>query len=99
FAFRKIVGSKCSTRAELLEKLEESIENLEKQSSPVEELSHILKRADNFLYFVLQNAPVVIGHQACSIDLKLALIVLTSCNDIWNGRCAVVVQHLVLLEP
>ncbi|XP_023763065.1 histidine kinase 5 isoform X1 [Lactuca sativa] len=47
----------------LLEKLEESIENLEKQSSPVEELSQILKRADNFLHFVLQNAPVVIGHQ------------------------------------
>ncbi|KAI3698414.1 hypothetical protein L2E82_41942 [Cichorium intybus] len=47
----------------LLERLEESIENLEKQSSPVEELSQILKRADNFLNFVLQNAPVVIGHQ------------------------------------
>ncbi|CAI9277619.1 unnamed protein product [Lactuca saligna] len=47
----------------LLEKLEESIENIEKQSSPVEELSQILKRSDNFLHFVLQNAPVVIGHQ------------------------------------
>lgn len=47
----------------LMEKLQESIQNLEKQSSPVEELSQILKRADNFLHFVLQNAPVVIGHQ------------------------------------
>ncbi|KAL4565030.1 hypothetical protein LXL04_029112 [Taraxacum kok-saghyz] len=47
----------------LMEKLEESIERLKKQSSPVEELSQILKRADNFLHFVLQNAPVVIGHQ------------------------------------
>lgn len=47
----------------LSEKLEESIKNLERQSSPVEELSQILKRADNFLHFVLQNAPVVIGHQ------------------------------------
>ncbi|XP_028799043.1 histidine kinase 5 [Neltuma alba] len=47
----------------LAEKLQESIKNLEKQSSPVEELSQILKRADNFLHFVLQNAPVVIGHQ------------------------------------
>ncbi|KAI3453974.1 hypothetical protein Pfo_010637 [Paulownia fortunei] len=47
----------------LLEKLQESIENLERQSSPVEELSQVLKRADNFLHFVLQNAPVVIGHQ------------------------------------
>ncbi|XXG58346.1 hypothetical protein AAC387_Pa04g0673 [Persea americana] len=47
----------------LQEKLQEIIKNLEKQSSPVEELSQILKRADNFLHFVLQNAPVVIGHQ------------------------------------
>ncbi|KAG5244488.1 histidine kinase [Salix suchowensis] len=47
----------------LAEKLQESIQNLEKQSSPIEELTQILKRADNFLHFVLQNAPVVIGHQ------------------------------------
>lgn len=47
----------------LMEKLNESVTNLEKQSSPVEELSQILKRADNFLHFVLQNAPVVMGHQ------------------------------------
>lgn len=51
-------------REELLkEKLLESIETLESQSSPVEELAEVLKRADNFLHFVLQNAPVVIGHQ------------------------------------
>ncbi|GJZ31513.1 hypothetical protein Tco_0576560 [Tanacetum coccineum] len=37
----------------LLENLEESIENIEKQSSPVEELSQILKRVDNFLHLVL----------------------------------------------
>ncbi|KAJ1430157.1 Signal transduction response regulator, receiver domain [Sesbania bispinosa] len=47
----------------LVEKLQESIKNFERQSSPVEELSQILKRADNFLHFILQNAPVVIGHQ------------------------------------
>lgn len=47
----------------LTEKLQENVKNLERQSSPVEELSQILKRADNFLHFVLQNAPVVIGHQ------------------------------------
>lgn len=51
----------------LQEKLKEIIKNLEKQSSPVEELSQILKRADNFLHFVLQNAPVVIGHQVVLI--------------------------------
>ncbi|KAK7383416.1 hypothetical protein VNO78_29095 [Psophocarpus tetragonolobus] len=47
----------------LMDKLQESIKTLERQSSPVEELSQILKRADNFLHFILQNAPVVIGHQ------------------------------------
>lgn len=49
----------------LVEKLQESIKSIERQSSPVEELSQILKRADNFLHFILQNAPVVIGHQVC----------------------------------
>ncbi|MCL7023092.1 hypothetical protein MKW94_002420 [Papaver nudicaule] len=44
----------------LEEKLQENIKWLE---TPVEELSQVLKRADNFLHFVLQNAPVVIGHQ------------------------------------
>lgn len=47
----------------LTDKLQESIKNFERQSSPVEELTQILKRADNFLHFILQNAPVVIGHQ------------------------------------
>ncbi|KAH9611483.1 hypothetical protein KSS87_010180 [Heliosperma pusillum] len=46
----------------LLEKLEESIKNMEKQSSPVQELSDMLKRADNFIHFILQNAPIVLGH-------------------------------------
>lgn len=58
----KLLDSSVQREQILLEKLEESIEKLEKQSSPVEELSQILKRADNFLHFVLQNAPVVIGH-------------------------------------
>ncbi|KAI3728182.1 hypothetical protein L6452_16814 [Arctium lappa] len=59
----KLLEASVQREQILLEKLEESIENLEKQASPVEELSQILKRADNFLHFVLQNAPVVIGHQ------------------------------------
>jgi len=51
-------------REEILkEKLQESTETIERQSSPVEELSQILKRADNFLHLILHNAPVVIGHQ------------------------------------
>ncbi|XP_047170023.1 histidine kinase 5-like isoform X1 [Vigna umbellata] len=56
----------------LEEKLLESIANIERQSSPVEELSQILKRADNFLHFILQNAPVVIGHQ--DKDLRYCFI-------------------------
>ncbi|XP_076936400.1 histidine kinase 5-like [Bidens hawaiensis] len=59
----KLLNASVQREHILLEKLEESIEKLEKQSSPVEELSQILKRADNYLHFVLQNAPVVIGHQ------------------------------------
>uniref|UniRef100_A0A803LXU8 histidine kinase n=2 Tax=Chenopodium quinoa TaxID=63459 RepID=A0A803LXU8_CHEQI len=46
----------------LLEKLDESIKNMEQQSTPVEELSQMLKRADNFIHFILQNAPIVLGH-------------------------------------
>lgn len=59
----KMLESSVQREQALMEKLQESVTNLEKQSSPVEELSQILKRADNFLHFVLQNAPIVMGHQ------------------------------------
>ena len=59
----KLLEASIQRENALMEKLQESIKDLERQSSPVEELSQILKRADNFLHFVLQNAPVVIGHQ------------------------------------
>ncbi|KAF3446139.1 hypothetical protein FNV43_RR11318 [Rhamnella rubrinervis] len=59
----KLLEASAQREHILKEKLGESIKSLERQSSPVEELSQILKRADNFLHFVLQNAPVVIGHQ------------------------------------
>ncbi|KAI4316434.1 hypothetical protein L6164_024413 [Bauhinia variegata] len=59
----KLLEASVQREQILSEKLQESIMNLERQSSPVEELSQILKRADNFLHFILQNAPVVIGHQ------------------------------------
>lgn len=61
--FEKLLEASVQREQILVEKLQESIENLERQSTPVEELSQVLKRADNFLHFVLQNAPVVIGHQ------------------------------------
>ena len=46
----------------LQEKLEESIGLSAKQMQQVEEISHMLTRVDNFLHFILHNAPVVIGH-------------------------------------
>ncbi|THG13632.1 hypothetical protein TEA_024068 [Camellia sinensis var. sinensis] len=59
----KLLEASIQREQTLMDRLEESIKNLERQSSPVEELSQILKRADNFLHFILQTAPVVIGHQ------------------------------------
>ncbi|XP_065848679.1 histidine kinase 5 [Euphorbia lathyris] len=59
----KLLEASVQRELAVTEKLHESIKTLEKQSSPVEELSQILKRADNFLHFILQNAPVVMGHQ------------------------------------
>lgn len=61
--WEKLLEASVQREQALNNKLQESIKALERQSSPVEELSQILKRADNFLHFVLQNAPVVIGHQ------------------------------------
>ncbi|XP_042515964.1 histidine kinase 5-like [Macadamia integrifolia] len=59
----KLLEASIQREQTLMEKLQENIRSLERQSSPVEELSQILKRADNFLHFILQTAPVVIGHQ------------------------------------
>ncbi|CAM8910007.1 unnamed protein product [Rhodiola kirilowii] len=59
----KLLAESVQREKILTEKLEENIKKLETQSSPMEESSQILKRADNFLHFILQNAPVVIGHQ------------------------------------
>lgn len=59
----KMLGESIERENILTQKLEENIKNFETQPSPVEELSQILKRADNFLHFILQTAPVVIGHQ------------------------------------
>lgn len=59
----KVLEASIQREQVLMDKLQESIKSFERQSSPVEELSQILKRADNFLHFVLQTAPVVMGHQ------------------------------------
>eukprot|EP01018_Ginkgo_biloba_P007090 Gb_39121 [translate_table: standard] len=68
-----LLDASIQRESKLQEKLQENIGILAKQTSPVEELSQILTRADNFLHFVLQNAPVVIGHQVSFIT-KLVLI-------------------------
>ncbi|KAL5699323.1 hypothetical protein ACHQM5_030244 [Ranunculus cassubicifolius] len=46
----------------MMDKLEESMESLERGYSPVE-LSRFLKRGNIFLEMILENAPVVMGHQ------------------------------------
>lgn len=66
FQLEKMLQASLQREQILEEKLQDNIKNLEKQSSPVEELSQILERADNYLHFVLQNAPVVIGHLVLS---------------------------------
>ncbi|KAL7187158.1 hypothetical protein ACSBR1_037262 [Camellia fascicularis] len=60
---QKLLKASIQREQILTEKLQENIENLERRASPVEELSQLLKRADNFLHFIIQNAPVVMGHQ------------------------------------
>lgn len=74
----KLLEASLQREQMLAEKLQENIKNIEKQSSPVEELSQILKRADNFLHFVLQNAPVVFGHQVLfalyNANLRMACV-------------------------
>ncbi|CAM8913223.1 unnamed protein product [Rhodiola kirilowii] len=56
----KLLAESVQREKILTEKLEEKLET---QSLPMEDSSQILKRADNFLHFILQNAPVVMGHQ------------------------------------
>ncbi|KAH9304300.1 hypothetical protein KI387_008704, partial [Taxus chinensis] len=59
----KLLDESIQRESKLHDTLQENVKILAKQASPVEELSQILRRADNFLHFILQNAPVVIGHQ------------------------------------
>lgn len=76
----------------LMEKLQESIKSLERQSSPVEELSQILKRADHYLHFILQTAPVVMGHQVIYATCHMTHITSVCCF-------ASVYEAWVLLKP
>lgn len=51
--FEELLEASIQREQILMEKLQESIKNLERQSPTVEELSQILKRADHFLNFIL----------------------------------------------
>ncbi|XP_010525559.1 PREDICTED: histidine kinase 5 [Tarenaya hassleriana] len=59
----KMLEESTEREWKLLEKLNESLTTMESHSAPVEELTQNLKRAEGFLHFILQNAPVVMGHQ------------------------------------
>ncbi|KAL6874129.1 hypothetical protein ACP4OV_014211 [Aristida adscensionis] len=67
----KTLEASLQRERSLVEKLEESIKNLQSHT-PVEEFSGMLKRADYFLHLVLQSAPIVIAHQ--DADLRYRFI-------------------------
>lgn len=58
----RLLADSLKRESILEQKLQESVK-MEEEKLPVEELSRILERADNFLHFILQNAPIVIAHQ------------------------------------
>ncbi|KAG7550218.1 PAS domain superfamily [Arabidopsis thaliana x Arabidopsis arenosa] len=59
----KMLEASTERERRLVEKLSESLKTMESQSAPVQELTQNLKRAEGFLHFILQNAPIVMGHQ------------------------------------
>ncbi|CAE6094988.1 unnamed protein product [Arabidopsis arenosa] len=59
----KMLEASTERERRLIEKLSESLKTMESQSAPVQELTQNLKRAEGFLHFILQNAPIVMGHQ------------------------------------
>ncbi|KAG7554834.1 Signal transduction response regulator receiver domain [Arabidopsis suecica] len=59
----KMLEASTERERRLVEKLGESLKTMESQSAPVQELTQNLKRAEGFLHFILQNAPIVMGHQ------------------------------------
>ncbi|CDY40112.1 BnaC02g00180D [Brassica napus] len=61
--FEKMLEASTERERRLIEKLNESLKTMESHSAPVEELTQNLKRAEGFLHFILQNAPIVMGHQ------------------------------------
>ncbi|CAN7005295.1 unnamed protein product [Brassica rapa subsp. trilocularis] len=62
-SLEKMLEASTERERRLIEKLNESLKTMESHSAPVEELTQNLKRAEGFLHFILQNAPIVMGHQ------------------------------------
>jgi signal transduction histidine kinase len=62
-SLEKMLEASTERERRLMEKLSESLKTMESQSAPVQELTQNLKRAEGFLHFILQNAPIVMGHQ------------------------------------
>ncbi|CAA7027217.1 unnamed protein product [Microthlaspi erraticum] len=62
-SLEKMLEASTERERRLIEKLNESLKAMESHSAPVEELTRNLKRAEGFLHFILQNAPIVMGHQ------------------------------------
>ncbi|KAL1209003.1 Histidine kinase 5 [Cardamine amara subsp. amara] len=59
----KMLEASTERERRLIEKLNESLRTMESHQAPVEELTQSLKRAEGFLHFILQSAPIVMGHQ------------------------------------
>lgn len=62
-SLEKMLEASTARERRLIEKLNESLKTMESHSAPVEELTQNLKRAEGFLHFILQSAPIVMGHQ------------------------------------
>ncbi|KAJ0260761.1 hypothetical protein HA466_0040180 [Hirschfeldia incana] len=62
-SLEKMLEASTERERRLIEKLNESLKTMESHTAPVEELTQNLKRAEGFLHFILQNAPIVMGHQ------------------------------------
>lgn len=62
-SLEKMLEASTERERRLIEKLNESLKTMESHSAPVQELTQNLKRAEGFLHFILQNAPIVMGHQ------------------------------------
>ncbi|XP_010453108.1 PREDICTED: histidine kinase 5 [Camelina sativa] len=62
-SLEKMLEASTERERRLVEKLHESLKTMESHAAPVQELTQNLKRAEGFLHFILQNAPIVMGHQ------------------------------------